>query len=129
MDKFYYLSRLLAFGMAGLLLGLKATMMFIIWQTRHIHYSPYGWLMRAGYFGGHALIWLSYIFIMNQRIETKPPFNWPAFVSYYIAAISTTIFMVYGIRSERRRYRFAKNGAWAEGEGPEGVKTNVRDHP
>lgn len=129
MDRFYYLSRLLAFGMAGLLLGLKATMVYVVWKTRHIHYSPYGWTMRAGYFTGHAFIWLSYLFIMNQRIETKPLFNWPAFISYYIAAIATIIFMVYGILSERRRYHFAQRGAWAEGQGPEGEKTNVRDHP
>lgn len=118
MDKFFYLSRLLAFGMAGLLLGLKATMVYVIWKTRCIHYSPYSWQFRAGYFVGHAFIWLSYIFIMNQRIADKPPFNWPAFVSFYIAAIATIFFMVVGILSERRRYHFAQKGAWAEGCGP-----------
>jgi hypothetical protein len=111
--------RLFAFSLAGLLLGLKGTMIWLIWKTRTMHYSPYGWQLRAAYFLGHACIWISYLFILRHRVNSPLALNVPAFVFYYIAALSTIALMTYGVYSERRRYHFAKHGVWAEGHEPE----------
>lgn len=108
MDSFDYLLRLGAFSVFGLILGLQALMLVVLWQTRRVT-TRRELIMRALYFTAQSAVYSSYLLVLHERLQVRAPINYWAAGIYYAGAILTIILFLLGIHTERAKWRYARS--------------------
>lgn len=109
------ITRIFAFSIYGLILGLKSTMVYAMYKNRCVHASQYVWKLRALYFFSKAIILTGFVLLLVGRIGHHVPLNIPSFICYYVGCIITIVLLAHGIRTERQVSAFIQNGVYAVG--------------